>query len=213
MMKTWQAWGLIAAETLPTTNLYLNDKITIEPLSEERKAELLREPGQLNHFLWQTPTYFSAVYGQIIVRSSHAIWFRVGAEERSEAEEAIFLDLLPSALAALTCLSNQMPPRVEIIRLGMLVPGGLNDLQSPWRGGTTGGYETHAMSDEEMIATVSRTNAVIRSSKVKNIALQYIDARRQHDLAEDTSAAFATLGQSSLIFGTVMPLGPGAQSF
>ena len=115
IMEIWQAWGLIAAETLPATNLYLNDDITIEPLSEDRKAALLREPGQLEHILWQSPVYFSGIYGQIIVRSSHAIWFRVRAEERSEAEAAIYLDLLPSVLAALSCLSNQMPPRVEMM--------------------------------------------------------------------------------------------------
>jgi hypothetical protein len=175
--KTWVAWGLIGAGALPARSLDLSPDVRIEFLDEPRRVELLREAPRAQHPRLPFPVYFSSLPSEVIVRSSHALWVRVKADNHSEAWEIIERRSAPSIVAALAPYGNHAP-RIEFLRIGESDQDGvLPTVTSQWIGGTFGGFDTRPLTIQEE-STVLARHALGRRHAAEACRLYY-DATQQ----------------------------------
>lgn len=158
----WTAWGFVGATALPAVRLDLGPNIRIERVDEQRRAELERSGPRPGHPTLPWPDYFSALPADVVVRSHWAIWLRTTASTLGEAWDDIDLNQVPLAVAALAGFSD-MPPRVELLRIGETAPGGrISDAASRWVGATFGGFGTRVLSSPEADTVKARYRAAHR---------------------------------------------------
>ena len=129
--------------------------IRLDPLDDERRAQLVRESPRTNHVQAPFPVYFSALPAEVIVRSTHLVWIKVKANDHSEAWDAIERIYAPAIVVALAPYGTHAP-RIEFLRIGESDKNGvIGDTISPWTGGTFGGFATRSLtaSEEESVKT------------------------------------------------------------
>lgn len=154
--STWTAWGFLGAKALPVSMMDLSASVRIERVDAERRKQLTRDGPVLKHPELAFPQYFSALPPDLIVRSDWVVWIRTKAASFEEAWEHVVRVELPPIVAAFAGLGD-MPPRIEILRMGLTDSTGfIPEVRSRWAFGTFGGFDTRELTTTEARAVASR---------------------------------------------------------
>ena len=135
--------------------------------------------------------FYSAIAGEVVVRSDHAIWIRTRAPDFNEAWQRVE-EQIPFIVAALSKYS-EAPPRVQLLRIAETQKtGAFSNVMTPWApSGTFRGYPVHPLSEAEVTEVPSRY--AVGRGRAEAACRLYYEATRQQDQMDGTPRSFANV--------------------